>query len=174
MLAPLRFQLDGLERRRDALLRDLASLPPSALVHRPAPGAWTLAEVAQHLMLVERNVTRILAARADKAPLRRGPTDALRRLVMRVVLGRIRFRAPVEVIVPAPDVPFAQVREEWDNVRAGLRATLEGVTSTRLDQPIFRHPLAGVMTVPQTLDFLTRHHDHHLRQVRRLREAAVV
>jgi len=171
MLPELRPRLDALERRRDLLLAELGALPPEELAHRSAPGVWTLAEVAQHLMLVERGTARILAARADKPPIPRGRLDPLRRLGMRIILGRIRFKAPMPQILPEPGMTLPEVREEWDRVRASLRTTLAHVTAARLDRPIFKHPLAGVMSVPETLDFLARHHDHHLRQVARLKRA---
>lgn len=173
MLSTLATQYDALERRRLTFLDALAAEPPAALTFTPAPGAWSLADVAQHLWLVDRGTMHVVSTRLDKPPLKTGALDPLRRLATRLILNSsIRFRAPLEAIVPKAPMPLAQVRAEWEQVRASMREMLEQVTPALMTRPVFRHPISGPMTVPQALDFLTWHHDHHLRQVRRIRRAA--
>ena len=168
MIPALATAFDALEARRQALFADLAARPPASLDARPAPTAWSLAEVAQHLWLVERGTVHVMEGRLAKPPLRRGPLNRLGIAAMRFVLGRIRFKVPIAAIQPKPGVPLSQVRADWDATRAKLRAMLEGIDETRLHQSFFRHPLAGALSVAETMEFLVRHHDHHLRQVARI------
>ena len=161
---------DGFEARRQAFLADLARRPPASLELRPGASAWSLAELAQHLWLVERGTVNVLADRLQKAPLRRGLLSRLGvgMAAIRFVLGRFRIKVPVKAILPKPGVPIATVRTEWDATRERLRAVLESVSDAQVHQPYFRHPLAGALTVAQTMEFLTLHHDHHLGQVERI------
>ena len=168
MIPALATAFDALETRRQALFADLASRPPASLEVRPEPKSWTLAEVAQHLWLVERGTLHVMEGRLAKPPLRRGPLNRLGIAAMRFILGRFRFRVPIAAIQPKPGIPLAQVQADWDATRSKMRAMLEGIDEPRLHQSFFRHPLAGPLSVAETMEFLTRHHDHHLRQVRRI------
>ena len=169
MIPSLASSFDALERRRQALLADLAARPRATIEARPSANAWSLAEVAQHLWLVERGTLKVLTSRLEKGqPLRRGPFNRLGIAAMRFVLGRIRLKVPIEAIRPRPGIALEQVRTDWDDTRERLRTLLDGMDEARAAQPWFRHPLAGALSVVETMDFLTRHHDHHLMQVARI------
>lgn len=164
---------DAIESRRQAFIADLGATSPAALAFRPAPGAWSLEDVAHHLWLVERGTVHILRTRAAKPPLPRDPFSPLKLLAMRVIAPTsLRVRAPVPEIVPRERMAFDAVRTAWDTTRAELRDVLAQTPPERLDVRIFRHPIFGPMTVAQTLEFIAVHHDHHGHQVRRIRGTA--
>src|SRR5688572_24697464 len=104
MIPTLASAFDGLESRRQAFLADLARRPDAEVVARPSPSAWSLAELAQHLWLVERGTVKVLADRLTKPPLRRGPFSRLGVAAMRFVLGRFRFKVPIKSIQPKPGI----------------------------------------------------------------------
>ena len=163
----------ALETRRQALLGELAATSPAGLAFRPAPDAWSLEDVAQHLWLVEKGAVHILRDRFDKPPLARDPLSPLKVAAMRLLVARnIPIKAPVKEIVPQQRMPVGTLRDEWERTRATLRGLLEQVTPERVDKRIFRHPIFGPMTIAQSAEFVWRHHDHHLHQVRRIRGAA--
>lgn len=163
---------DAIEARRRAFTEDLAASSAAALAFRPAPGAWSLEDVAQHLLLVEQGITQVLAQRAAKPPLPRDPLSPVKLLLMRLLGPRaLRVRAPIEQIVPKSRVPFEETREAWQGARDAMRGVLERVPDERVPLPIFRHPVFGPMTYECTLEFIGIHHDHHLHQVRRIRAA---
>ena len=173
MLPQLSRHWDALEARRQALLADLAATSPAALAFRPAPDAWSLEDVAQHLWLVERGAVHILTTRIAKPPLKRDLLSPFKVLMMRVLVRRgIRIKSPVPEIVPAERMPVDAVRAQWDQTRATLRGLLDQVTAERVNLRIFRHPIFGPLTLAQSVEFIGLHHDHHLHQVRRIRAAA--
>ena len=172
MLPQLARHWDALETRRHAFLDELAATRPAALAFRPAPTAWSLEDVAQHLWLMERGAVHILESRLEKPPLPRDPLSPLKLLAMRALVARdIRIKAPVPEIVPQTRMPVAAVRAEWERTRTTLRELLERVTPDGVDKRIFRHPIFGPMTVAESAEFVWRHHDHHMHQVRRIRGA---
>jgi hypothetical protein len=173
MLPALAHQWDALETRRQAFLAELAATSPAALAWRPAPDAWSLEDVAQHLWLVERGIVHVLDARWDKPPLKRGLLSPLTTPLMRLIVHRgYRIKAPVKEIVPKERMAVDAVRAEWDRTRATLHALLERTTPDREARKLFRHPILGAMSVGETAEFIWRHHDHHAHQVRRIRGAA--
>jgi hypothetical protein len=172
MLPTLARHWDALESRRHALLDELAATSPEALAFRPTPDAWSLEDVAQHLWLIERGAVHILTSRQEKPPLPRDPLSPLKIAAMRMLVHRdIRIKAPVVEIVPQSRMSVDAVRAEWDATRATLHGLLERVTPERAAMRIFRHPIFGPMTLAQATEFVWRHHDHHLHQVRRIRGA---
>lgn len=173
MLPTLARHWAALESRRATLLAELAATSPAGLAFRPAPDAWSLEDVAQHLWLVERGAVHILESRVEKPPLPRDPWSPLKMAAMRLLVPRgIRIKAPVPEIVPKERMPLDTVRAEWDRTRATLRGLLEQVTPDRVTKRIFRHPIFGPMTIAESAEFVWRHHDHHLHQIRRIRGAA--
>jgi hypothetical protein len=173
MLPQLAQHWDALEARRQAFLADLAATSPAALAFRPAPGSWSLEDVAQHLWLVERGAVHILATRIEKPPLKADLMSPLKVTAMRLMvpLG-IRIKAPVPEIVPTERMPVDAVRTRWEETRATLRGLLDQVKPERVNLRIFRHPIFGPLTLAQSVEFIGLHHDHHLHQVRRIRKAA--
>lgn len=164
---------DALESRRLAFLADLEATSPAARAFKPSPEAWSLEDVAQHLWLVERGAVHILESRLEKPPLPRDWLSPLKLTLMHVAGGAdIRVKAPVKEIVPQAPMKLEAIRAEWERTRAALRALLERATPEQRRKRIFRHPLFGPMNMVQAAEFVWRHHDHHLHQVRRIRAAA--
>ena len=173
MLPTLAKHWDALESRRQALMADLAATSPAGLAFRPAPGAWSLEDVGQHLWLVEKGAVHILRDRFDKPPIAGDPLSPVKVAAMRLLVPRgIRIKAPVKEIIPQQRMAVDTLRLEWERTRATLRALLEQVTPDRLGKRIFRHPIFGPMTIAESAEFVWRHHDHHLHQIRRIRGAA--
>src|SRR3954465_4312611 len=55
--------LAHLDTHPAALLDTLRSIPPALQQLKPAPGRWSVAEVVEHLALVEPRLTQLLSAR---------------------------------------------------------------------------------------------------------------
>lgn len=173
MLPSLQAHFDALEERRQALVAELEGCAPEQLSFRQAPEAWSLGEVAHHLLLVEQGVLQVLSDERRQHPGRRTILNRIGSVAVRVVFALgIRVKVPIRSVVPTGDVPLNEVKQQWNDTRAGIRVYLEGVASPTLRQPLLRHPVSGPMDVSQGLVFLRRHFDHHLRQVARMRRSA--
>jgi hypothetical protein len=173
MLPPLQHRFDGIEARRHALLTDLRALPVEQLGFHPAPKAWSLGEVAQHLTLVETKVTRALTERRVTGVTRRPLGDVLLRgplLDFGLSVGW-RARMPVRGVAPDPSVTLDDTAQRWAATRAALAEYLGALDEAACRVLVYRHPIGGHMDILGTLEFLARHHDHHLRQVARIRRA---
>ncbi|HMB51890.1 MAG TPA: DinB family protein [Thermoanaerobaculia bacterium] len=169
LLAPF----DAFERRKSNFLSELAGLDEAQLHFRPAPDAWSLLDVADHLSRVEAAVAETLA---DGIP----PDRAQRKLkhVVKFRMVLLALSLPVRVPVPgnAPGVKPGDgltldgVREAWAASRAALAEQLASYGDEDMQRMVVRHPVAGPVNPRHTIAFLNAHFDHHRYQVARIRK----
>ena len=165
-------ELEGLEQRRRALAQRLGARSESQLQTRPAPGAWSLLDVAEHLMLAERaTLSWITERRAGRSLARRWYDPLLKRLIARTLDSSLRLPVAGAVITPRGQDSLPEVMRKWSEVRDAWRAYLAAMPGDGHDVLVFRHPIGVGMTAGETLVFLRRHFDHHLHQVRRIERA---
>jgi hypothetical protein len=174
MLPPLQERFDAIESRRLAFLGQLAALTPAQLAFLPAPDAWSATDVAHHLALVDAKTTRALMERRVTGVPRRPALDVLyrARLLDVLWLTHLRVKMPVKGVAPDPSIPLADAAKRWADARAALRAYLDAMDEPASRAIVYRHPVGGYMSILETLRFLAKHHDHHMRQVARLTRAA--
>lgn len=140
-----------------------------AVTKRPAPNDWSLTEVIEHLILVERGIVTVFGNSPAKRLHRRSLAQRLRRAAVGVVLLLgIRVKVPVEAIRPLGHTALADLEAEWIELRRHLAEHLEQITPEKLGLIILKHPVSGPHNVPETLSFLERHLRHHRRQIQRI------
>lgn len=173
MLSELQTQFDALEQRRHRLLSELARLGEAQLSFRPAPGAWSLLEVVHHLLLVDQAILRAAAHRPVQGRMRRSVRQRIGYAAVWLVLKLgVRVKIPVRSVAPQVGVSLGELREQWGDTRMALQARLNSITERTMRHALGRHPIAGPLNAVQTLLFLTRHFDHHARQINRIQGAA--
>lgn len=172
--SPFARTLSDLERQKADVLGDVGGWSPERRTYRPSPSSWSAVEVLDHLVRVEREI--LIAARQGlDAPHRRGIRDRLTVAMLDWLFRsdrRVRAPASVPAILPSTHADLASVSHEWNQVRGDVREFLTVLPSDRLDCGIFKHPVAGWMSMPQVLRFFWVHTHHHRFQLARLATAA--
>lgn len=174
MLSDLQHRYEMLVQRQRQFEAATIKLSEAQLRFRPAPESWSIAEVARHMLDVEYQVTR---AATKPGVDRRMPKPTPRErmgLVMfhAITLFGIRIRIPRAVsdrVTPQADPDMDALWQEWREVHGNLRAFLDTVTAETLTDMAYRHPIVGPTTVKGMLPFLSKHFDHHMKQVSRIR-----
>ncbi len=95
-------------------------------------------------------------------------------LFLAVMRGHLRIRVPRKVagrVTPATDPDMDALWAEWRELHDSLERHLETISEDNLGDRAFKHPIIGPTSVRGMLPFLTRHFDHHMRQVRRIRSS---
>ena len=173
MLPALQSRFDAIEHRRQSLLDHLRGLDDAQLRYRPTSGGWSLLQVAQHLVLLERMVFKSVI-RDPRPGVRRRWWHAIgAKMVAFVFRHGLRVPAPTKKVVPLEDTPLEESANQWAELRAQLKGFLDSATPERAAALGWRHPVSGPLDVYGALDFVATHHDHHLRQVERI-EASYV
>src|SRR5687767_7217630 len=95
--------LKRLDTIHQQLTTTISSVDPALLGKRPAENEWSVAQVIEHLCLVEGAVTKYLKSKLDQPPVK---VSFLKKLVpMRIVSLRVkRLQAP-KIVEPAAELP---------------------------------------------------------------------
>ncbi len=169
MIATLRRRFERAESQRASFLARIHALDVESHTRAPSEGGWSVADLLQHVVLVDEQTARQLVSPRDGARPRRTPLSRSKYLVMIAVLRtRIRIKAPAKSVIPGDAIPAAELVARWDAARGRLAAYLEGLSDRDLTRPVFRHPISGWLTVEETIGFLHAHLRHHFHQLARL------
>ena len=163
--AALRGAHDELRARWVALLADLRSRPPESLRTKPDPDRWTLIEVAHHLALAEQGLLQGLPPIDELRAAPRGLADGVkRRLVALVVRTGLRVPVPNDEMRPDPDVDLETVAALRMETDAWLTHCIDTAPDATLSGAICTHPIAGALTLLETLRLGAQHIDTHARK----------
>jgi hypothetical protein len=172
MLPILRSRFDELERQRRALLDDLLAHSAEQLQYHPEPGVWSLAQLIQHLVLVEEGTLAFLEQKTPRPPSARTLRDRIKWAAFsRVSPLPLRVKTPTELVVPRSDASVESLVQRWNAARARLAAYLERIADHDLPLIVFKHAIGGALPILETLDFISLHMRHHEHQIRRIRAA---
>lgn len=170
---------EALEDTRERLRRTLEGLDAEAETFRDAPERWTIAEIVEHLSIVEGGVARLASKVLDKVESEGGaaaPAGGGLRSPL-VDFGAVAERAAREkYAAPEKAVPkggvavadsLARLRESSDTLRA-LRPRMETLDLTAARFP---HPAFGPLDLYQWLAVLSLHEERHRRQIEALKDS---
>ena len=165
---------------RGRLVARAAALSAAQQNYRRDDGAWTPAEIVEHLALIERRMVQLLSMMLKKtesamaaagAPAAAGSgARPMQPLSLAEFAERARtekFVAPEEVR-PRGGISLADSLAGLRETRAAiqeLRPRLEAVDGTLAQYP---HPAFGPLNLYQWLAFIGVHEARHLRQIERL------
>ena len=166
---------DDLDRTRARLLQTVEGLTGEQRAFRPAPDKWTVAQLCDHLAIVEANilnlVSRVLAkaeesgtARAADAPFAPVSIDEF----VEQTRG-VKLNAP-EAVRPGDSRPLADSLAALRESRAALHALRPRLERADGHALRFPHPSWGPLNLYQWLLFVGAHEDRHLAQIEALKE----
>ena len=162
--------LDESRARLDATLAGLGDEQESL---RDAPAFGGVAEVVEHVALVEKQMGRLVGmllakAEADGAPppaAEDGPLVALDEVAERA--RRERYQAP-EMAVPRGGASVADSLAHLRESRAAITSLRPRVEAVGAATHVYPHPAFGPLNLYQWLAFVALHEDRHRRQIEKL------
>jgi DinB family protein len=138
---------------------------PALLSQRPAKNEWSVAEVIEHLCLVEGAVMKGITAKLAQPPVK---VSFLKKFFpMRIVSLRMkRLQAP-KYVQPASDLPpVDELLKKFDAVRATTKELCIKEGPERLSQVCLKHPYFGDMDGAAAVSMVAFHEQRHLKQIR--------
>ncbi len=158
----------GFDRRR-MLLDEVERLSPERLVAKPFPGKWSILEIVEHLVVSDREVLQGLPNPSQLVDRKRGLKDRVAYpFVMLVLACHLPVKVPSPLYLPRGECSLAILRREWDEIQQWLRSYVHGLGPADWSRAVFRHPIAGPLTVLQFVHMAELHLATHTRQIRRL------
>lgn len=164
--------LQHLEQTRAVLREALDAAPLPLRERKPAPERWSVAEVLEHLAIVEQQIGALLQ-RGLRRAMADGPlpqdldhTPVVPTIDAARVLDREQRLQARQAVVPSRGLTAEQAWRELDASRAVLRNVLlaaDGLVTTSIKAP---HPFFGELTFHQWVAFLGFHEARHAAQIR--------
>ena len=160
-----------LEIQRTELLAELAEWSSSLVSFRPAPGAWSAAEVLDHIVRAEAGTIADVRVGLRNPHILGGEDRPGIAALDRALRSDQRFQVPPGALVICPDTQttLPEVISRWEQARAELRSLIEALAPADAHCGVFCHPFAGWMTVADVLDHFSAHLYHHGFQLARLK-----
>ena len=156
-------------KRLDAVHAELKTtisrVEPALLSRRPAENEWSVAEVIEHLCLVEGAVMKGIKSKLAQPPVK---VSFLKKFFpMRIVSLRMkRLQAP-KYVQPANELPpVDELLEKFDAVRASTKELCIKEGPERLSQVCLKHPYFGDMDGAAAVSMVAFHEQRHLKQIR--------
>jgi hypothetical protein len=159
-MRPLK-RLDSVHQK---LIDTVTPLDSKIFSQRPSNDEWSVAEIVQHLCLVEERVIKDLERAVAKEPQRIG---FVRKLVPTFVVSSrlLRVKAP-KAVNPIAVPEKTEALENFDRVRQALKTLCATHGKDRLRKVVFKHPFLGDIDGVATVSFVGYHEQRHFKQIR--------
>jgi uncharacterized damage-inducible protein DinB len=152
---------------REELLKEISGLSDRDANQKPSEEEWSVAQVLEHLHLVERAVASQIRHGMYEESDR--PFDP--RPVERTLDRTIKVKVPNPALEPKNEVQeLSELTEKLARSREQLEESLAGFTLDELERKAFGHPAFGMLSLKQWVDFLLFHEQRHLEQIREIKE----
>lgn len=159
--------LSSLRQTDRELTEIVEGMTPAQWSFKPAEDRWSIAEVAEHILISERLVRQLIEDELMASPTKPADgTEARSGEITEFMRDRSqRFQAP-DFAVPTGRWPTqGEFLKAWEEVRG---KTIEFVEATELDLHghTLQHPAFGMIDGNDWLTVMTSHAERHLLQIR--------
>lgn len=175
MSPKIREILEQISRDRHGLLSSAEGLTTEQTEFRPAPDAWSIADLLHHLALTEEAFSKLVFLMLTRAGEESFPTDPdPGRSVLHSIDAVVakseneKAKAP-ERVRPRSHVSAADAVGRLRASRATVIATAEALSSFDLTQMIHPHPYFGPLNTYQWLLVTGWHERRHTGQIERVK-----
>jgi hypothetical protein len=173
MHARLAEVMDFVELKRTELLRSFENAPPEQLRRRVADEAWSVAEILDHLRLVETSVAGLISKRTNDARAagigeELSTVSVLRDLDHLDIEADTTFMEAPSIVRPRADADVSVAIAGLEESRRALRAAADSASGLALGEIKQKHRFFGELDLYQWLIFLGQHEGRHTRQIQRV------
>jgi hypothetical protein len=165
--------------RRQVTAR-LETLSEAQQTFRPDEGCWSVAQIVEHLAIIEQNMVRLIGMLLNKAEgAAAAPSDdaATPRpfkpfsLDAQVETIRDKKLTAPEQVRPGGQAALADSLASLQRTRATVESFRPRLEAADLEAATYPHPAFGELNISQWLAFIGHHEARHLRQIERLLDA---
>ena len=171
----IREVVEALDSRRAELARAVNEVPTSARERRPSEDRWSVAEVLEHLALVEENIPQRVKALVteQRTNPERESTSIAETIDSAFMLDRSKKRVAREAMQPRSGVDAAAAWTRLERARQVTHETLRELDGVALSDVSAPHPALGPLNGYQWFLFLAAHEGRHTAQIREITAAIV-
>ena len=162
-----------IERSTDALRDAIETVPRELRRQRPAPERWSVAEIIEHLALVETIFTKrlsapIAAARAAGVGPETGERAPLPEPTAAAMANRAVTRTAPDPMQPTGQMDDAEALAAFERAQQGFRDLLSSADGLALSTVTFDHAFFGTLNLYQWTELMAGHELRHAEQIREI------
>jgi hypothetical protein len=159
-----------LDQARAELRAAVDAIPVSLRGRQPGPERWSVGQILEHLSLVEKRFSAIIAMRIGEArEAGLGPEQHAREPLppnlQQLMADRANRRNAPEPVQPKGNMDPQLAWAEVERARADLKTTVTAADGLALSQVVHHHPVFGTLNVYQLIEFIAGHETRHSRQI---------
>lgn len=158
-----------LQHTKNTLLQELENYTEEDLNKRANGNKWSIAQVLFHIYRSESLTLSYLQKKINsRGRLNKAGINAwVRSKMLKIFLFLpIKYKAPKTIGNPPEQIDWTRLLKDWENCRGELHEFILNLPDELMPMAIFKHPIVGMLTMSQTLDFLAEHFNHHLPQIK--------
>lgn len=160
------------EDKRRELLDSVDGIPGETLCRKAAPDKWSVAEILDHLRMVESGIARLITKRVGQA---REAGIGAEKSTAPVLPSFDGYAAKLEssilqspsTVMPKENVDISEALDGLAGSREALRAAVFSANGVALGEIKHTHPVLGELDLYQWLIFLGEHEGRHRKQIDR-------
>jgi hypothetical protein len=160
------------EEKRRELLQSFEGVDGDRLCRRAAPDRWSVAEILEHLRMVESGVARLITKRVGQAKEAGLGEEKSTAPVLpsfdrySAILEKEVMQSPATVL-PRANIDISDALEGLESSREALRAAVVSATGLSLGEIKHTHQILGELDLYQWLIFVGHHEGRHKKQIER-------
>ena len=163
----------SLDRSTAALRAAIESVPPARRRERPAPDRWSVAEILEHLSLVEQIFNKRIAGAIDEArqaglTSENAERDQLPTTISEVLANRAARRQAPDPAQPTGSLDDRAALSAFEAAQSSFRATLTQCDGLALSSVTHAHPFFGSLNAYQWAELIAGHEMRHVEQIREI------
>ena len=162
---------DTIEEKRKMLRQRLSSLNEAILEEMPQNGDWSVLHILKHLITSEKLSMQYLQKKWSFKPTLRkaGILTEIRFMALRYANWTpVKLKAPEPVRIESVDQSYEELMQEWEKIRQAMASFINDLPDEVYSMELYKHPIAGKLTIRHMLTFFRDHIARHEKQIDRL------
>jgi len=162
--------INYLDTERTALREAVERVPPELRDTQPGADRWSVAQVLQHLGIIEKRIglgmTKwVTDARTSGIGTETETSSVMNSLPLQLITDRSKKRNAPDEVRPTGDIDAASAWAALEQSRDSLRAAFLNGDGLALSKVIQPHPVLGPINLYQWMLFVGSHEMRHTAQV---------
>jgi uncharacterized damage-inducible protein DinB len=159
-----------LEQVRRELWKAVDGLSDEEINRKPAENVWSIAQVLEHLYLVER----ALASQMKHGLLEENEEPFPDKPIQRVLDRTVRMMVPNPALEPKTEPQsLADLKEKLERTRQNFLDVIATYDPETLARRALLHAGFGLLSLKQWIEFIALHEKRHIEQIKEIRHQAV-
>ena len=160
-----------LARETEEIFADLTVLD-AEMLQKKGKG-WSVIQVLSHLNMAE-SLSLSYMKKKVQAGEKMARIGVINNIRMWVTCGflttGLKWKAPSYISQPDGNHTLQEVSDLWTSTRKEIGRYIDEYPADLLDRAVYKHPMAGRLSLMQAIDSFIYHQRHHVHQIRRIRK----